>query len=344
MICVECGKEIEILKDGLCLNCYIKSKAFTKGPDSINVIKCSNCNEFKFQNKWENQSLNSIIYNHILQKFKISSEFKNPDININITDDKNPYKKQLIIIIKGHISNLEVIEKHLINVNIKREICDICSKKFGGYHEAIIQIRATKRNLSSIEIESINSLIQDFTEKMQYEGNKQIFIADFQIHQNGLDYFISDNNFALSIIQKLQELYGGNITKSSKNIGMKDSRQVYRMTYLLRLYQYKEGDILSNNNKFYYVKKIFKNKILLIDLENWDENNYQSKKLDNFKIKGGDELKNKMILLSQTRDEVQVMNQNNFKIFNIKKPKMYLFSKEIIEIIQIQDKMFLLPI
>jgi len=37
MICVECGKESEIINNGLCLDCYIKSNRFTKGPDFLNI-------------------------------------------------------------------------------------------------------------------------------------------------------------------------------------------------------------------------------------------------------------------------------------------------------------------
>ena len=61
MICVECGKESDIIKNGLCINCYIQSKNFTKGPDSINISKCPNCNLYKFRNKFETKSINEII-------------------------------------------------------------------------------------------------------------------------------------------------------------------------------------------------------------------------------------------------------------------------------------------
>jgi nonsense-mediated mRNA decay protein 3 len=344
MICVECGKESEIINNGLCLKCYIKSKRFSNGSELLEIIRCSNCNSYKFKNKWENQSLEQIIYRLLYKDFKINDELKKPEIKFQIIDNKNQYKKQLEVEISGSIFNIDIIEKHLIQINIKKEICDICSKKYGGYHEAIIQIRADRRNLTRTEINGIYTFVQDYIEDLQQKGNKNIFLTDFEKKENGLTFFISDNSIALTIIKKLQEIYSGDIKKSSKNIGMKDSKQIYRMTYLLRLYPYNKGDILSDKENFYYVKNISKDKINFVELEKWDENSYDVKDLNKFVKKGGDELIKDMILVSQTNDEVQIMDKNNYKIYIIRKPKKIFFNTDMIKIIQIQDRFFLLPL
>jgi len=344
MMCVECGKESNIINNGLCLDCYIKSKRFAKGPDFLNIIKCSNCNSYKFKNKWETQSLSSIINRVILKNFKISDELKNSEIKFQFIDDISQYKKQLKVKIIGFISNLKIIENQLIQINIKREICDTCSKKFGGYHEAIIQIRADNRNLTIKEMEGIYSFVQDYINIIQSKGNQNVFITDFEKKENGINFFISDNSAALSIIKKIQERYSGDIKRSSKNIGMKDGKQIYRMTYLLRLYPFTEGDILSNKEKIYYLKKISKNKIFLIDLVKWNENIFDVKELNNFLIKDGIDYVKNMVLVSQTNDEVQIMDQNNYNIHIIKKPKKIFFDTDMIKIIQIEDKIFLFPI
>jgi nonsense-mediated mRNA decay protein 3 len=344
MICVECGKESKIINNGLCLDCYIKSNRFTKGPDFFNIIKCSNCNSYKFKNKWETQSLNEIINKVILQNFKISDELNKTEIMTHIIDDKNQYKKQVEVKITGLISNLKIIEKQIIQINIKKEICETCSKQFGGYHEAIIQIRADKRNLTLEEIEGIYTFVLDYIKNLQSKGNRNIFIADFEKKESGITFFLSDNSISLSIIKKIQEIYAGDIKRSSKNIGMKDSKQIYRMTYLLRLYPFTEGEILSKKEKYFYVKKISKNKIHLVDLEQWNENIFDVKELNNFVIKGGNEVVKNMIFVSQTPDEVQIMDQNNYNIYVIKKPKKILFDNDMIKIIQIQEKIFLFPI
>ena len=54
--------------------------------------------------------------------------------------------------IRGYLENIKIKEVHNITIRIKKDVCNICSKKFGGYHEAIIQIRANNRNLDNEEI------------------------------------------------------------------------------------------------------------------------------------------------------------------------------------------------
>jgi NMD protein affecting ribosome stability and mRNA decay len=124
---------------------------------------------------------------------------------------------------------------------------------------------------------------------------------------------------------------------------MKDSKQIYRMTYLLKLYPYTKGDILSDKEKFYYVKNFSKDKIYLIELGKWEEYIFNVKELNKFVKKGGYELAREMILVSQTNDDVQIMDKNNYKIFIIRKPKKILFRNDMIKIIQIQDRIFLSP-
>jgi hypothetical protein len=48
-------------------------------------------------------------------------------------------------------------------------------------------------------------------------------------------------------------------------------------------------------------------------------------------------------LVSQTNDEVQIMDKNNYKIYILRKPKKIFFYTDMIKIIQIQDRIFLLP-
>lgn len=343
MICVECGKYSEPIHDGLCLNCYFKNKTFASGPNFLNIIKCANCDSFKFKNKWEAISLNEIIGKVIHNNIKISDELKKTNIEFKFLNDKNPYKKQLEITITGFFYNLKAVENLSLQINIKRENCDTCSKKFGGYHEAIIQIRADKRNLKTNETEGIYDLVTDYIKFLNDKGNQTVFITDFEIKKNGLTFFLSDNSTAFSIVKKIKEEYAGDIKKSSKNIGMKNGKQIYRMTYLLRLYPFTEKDILSYDGVFFIINKFLNNKVYLIDLLKWEKNIFEAKDLSNYIIKKYEDYAKTMLLISQTDDEVQIMDKDNYSIYNLKKPKKIIFDEEV-KIIKIEDNIFLNPL
>jgi len=226
---------------------------------------------------------------------------------------------------------------------LKKTVCDVCSKQFGGYHEAIIQIRAEQRNLTQDEINEIVLNIETLVENLRAKGNRSLFITDMSETHGGVDFLISDKGSALAITYKIQSRFGGEIKTSSKNIGMKDSRQIYRVTCLLRLPSIKKGDFISYKNRYYFISSISKNKIRLFDLSNWDDQVIDYKQIKNPKIIGGKELIKDAILVDQNNSEVQIMDEKTYKIRIVKKPKPVEFSTEKIDIVTVEDQIFLFP-
>ena len=51
-----------------------------------------------------------------------------------------------------------------------------------------------------------------------------------------------------------------------------------------------------------------------------------------------------MILVSQKEDEVQVMDQKNYEIKVIKKPKPVSFDTKTVKIVKLEDRFFIIPV
>jgi nonsense-mediated mRNA decay protein 3 len=223
---------------------------------------------------------------------------------------------------------------------MKKTVCDVCSKKFGGYHEAIIQIRSD-RTFTEDEIQNMTLSVENTVENLQAKGNRSLFIADIGMEHGGLDFFISDKQAALVITKKLQEMYGGSIKQSSKNIGMRDSKQIHRMTYLLRIPVYKKDDFIKYETNFYQIKSVQANNVKLINLSNWEEKIIDIKNLQRAKILGGNELIIEQIMVSQNDEEIQVMDSKTYKISIIKKPKKEKIQSKNVKIIKANNQLFI---
>jgi len=341
MFCVECGKEKEIFKDGVCVNCYLKHASFTKGPEIIDIIACTSCSSYKFKNTWFSESFDETLQRHIKENFQISRELK----KIQIKTDCDEKRKNIVcnVEISGFVKDQLFSEQHKLIVRIKKTNCDVCSKQFGGYFEAILQIRAEKRKPSKDELVTIRDTVETLIKTIQEKGNRRLFITDVFDERGGIDFYLSEKGSAHNIAKKIQEKYGGEIKQSSTNAGMKDSRQIYRMTYLIRLPAYRKGDFISYANSFYYISSINKNKVHVIELLNWSEHVFDGKDLQKASIFGGYELVKEMILVSQSKGEVQVMDQKNYKTYDVRKPMDVSFDHNIINIVQLSDQIFLLP-
>jgi nonsense-mediated mRNA decay protein 3 len=339
MFCVECGKEGPIYKDGVCANCYIKTNRFTKGPDLIDLSICSHCDSFKVKNTWTSDLFSDVIRRLVINTFQISNDLKKIVIETECIEKKQGMECRVVI--SGVLDDKEITEEHNLLVRLKKTVCDVCSKKFGGYHEAVIQIRADKRILSEDELYNIRQSVERLVENMQAKGNRSLFITDIEMEHGGLDFYLSEKGASLAIAKKIQERYGGLIKQSSKNIGMNDSKQVYRMTFLLRMPSYRRGDFISYDKSFFYISSIAGNKVHLYDLSSCDEKVLDGKELQKASIFGREDLIKEMILVSQTDQDVQVMDPKAYKIHIIIKPMSVSYKSEKINVVIIEDKLFL---
>ena len=340
MFCVECGKE-EIFKDGVCIGCYLKHTSFTKGPEVIDILACTSCSSYKYKNTWFSESLDKAIKRHIQDAFQISKELK----KVQIKTEYDEKKKNIACNVEfsGFLEDQKVTEQHSLTVRIRKTNCDVCSKQFGGYYEAVLQLRAEKRTPTQKELQAIRENVEDLVENFRAKGNRRLFITDTAEERGGIDFYLSEKGSAYSIAKKIQEIYGGEIKQSSTNMGMKDSRQIYRMTYLVRLPAYRKGDFILYDNSFYYISSISKNKVHVLELKTWSERVFDGKDLQKASIFGGSELVKEMILVSQSKDEVQVMDPNSYKTSDVKKPRSVSFDNKTIDVVKLEDQIFLLP-
>jgi nonsense-mediated mRNA decay protein 3 len=341
MFCVECGKETSIYKNGVCLECYVQHKQFTSGPSVIDVFSCPRCDAFKYKNTWIHKSFKQVLLRHIKDKYHISRELKNLDITV----DCNHSGKTLPcrITMNGFVGAYQIEEEHQVTVRLKQTICDVCSRQYGGYYEATLQIRAENRKLRKSEIQHFTEEVDAAVSQLQKKGNRGLFITDVGMEHGGVDFYLSERGSAYSIVKTLQGKYGGEIKQSSKNIGMKDSKQIYRMTYLLRLPTYRMGDFIQMKNTFYRITGVCRNRVHVLDLATWKETVVDGKALQHVRIFGGEELIQEMILVSQSEIEVQIMGQSSYKTFEIKKPIDFTFKDKILHVVAIDDTLFLVP-
>ena len=161
--------------------------------------------------------------------------------------------------------------------------------------------------------------------------------------ERNVDFYISERGAGLVIAKTIKDRYGGEIKQSSKNIGMKDGKQLYRMTYLVRLPSYTKGDFLQFDDSFFYVISIHGNKVKMINLADWNESAEDLKTIQKSIILGRQELISEMILVSQNDDEIQLMDSKTYKISIIKKPKPMNLKVKNVKILKTEKQIFLVP-
>jgi nonsense-mediated mRNA decay protein 3 len=341
MFCVECGKENSIYKNGLCTTCYIKETAFSQGPSIISLIQCSKCGVFKYKNTWINDTADNVILRIIKDVFKITPELSN--ISFQLTCDPIESQFQCTLTISGNLQGHIINETHKLQIRITRIVCDVCSKQYGGYYEAILQIRATDRKLTTEEFHTMQEFIENTVSHEHMQGNRKMFITDIAKEHGGLDFYLSERGSAYTLARKLQNIYGGELKQSTSTVGMKEGRELTRVTILLRLPRYQPGDFIKIEPNYFLIKKISGSKIYLRNLATWENTTIESKDLKIYHMYPAKDYVEEMIVISQTPTELQIMHPKSYKNYDIIKPQNYTISSKTVSVVRLDDTLFIVP-
>jgi nonsense-mediated mRNA decay protein 3 len=341
MFCVECGKDDPIFRNGVCLSCYLKATQFSKGPTILDIIMCPRCSSYKYKNTWVNESFDDILKRHVKEAFTISPELKQVDIQTQCKAQERILA--CMVFISGSLEGQTITEQHPLTVRIRHTTCEICSREAGGYYEAILQIRAEQRKFTDAELQTLRSAVETMVGQYQEGGKRGLFITDFDEKRDGLDFFLSEKGTAFSIAKRVQEQFGGDFKQSASSAGMKDSRQVYRMTYLVRVPAYRKGDFFSFDNSFFSIVSLHENKVRALELSTWTEKVIEGKDIQPSRIFGGKELIREMFLVSQSKNEIQLMDPKTYTTVEIRKPKTISIDTPMVKTVRLDGYLFLVP-
>ena len=341
MFCVECGKDEPIFRNGVCLCCYLKHTQFSKGPAYLDITLCSRCLSYRYKNTWVQESFDDILKRHIKDVFIISPDLKHVTIQTRCNEQERVLA--CMVSISGSFEGQTITEHHPLTVRIKQNTCNICSREAGGYYEAIVQIRAEQRTFTDAEMRTIRLAVEAMVRQLQKNGKRGLFITDYTEKREGLDFFISEKTTAFSIAKKIQEQFGGDFKQSASSAGMKDSRQVYRMTYLVRVPAYQKGDFFSVDASFYVIVSLHESKVRAVELSTWTEKVLDGKNIQPSRIYGGKELIREMIVVSQSKKDIQLMDPKTYSTVEIQKPTLASVDTPMVNTVKLDGYLFLTP-
>jgi len=213
--CFLCGKEVEKLIKGYCEECYNKKFHLIEIPKKISYVMCNKCNLVRYKNKWRDLRIEDLIK----QKIKIFGN--NMKIRIKTNDIFH-------VVAKGFLEGSEKLKEeiHDINVIINKTICPLCSKKYGGYYEAILQLRG-----------NFSVFITNFIDDQMILMSKKEKKAFYKIKKvkNGVDFYIGSKSAANRLAESLKKEFNAEIKRSFKIATRKGGKNIYRNIISVRI-------------------------------------------------------------------------------------------------------------
>lgn len=248
--CFLCGTDSVL--EGLCSDCYNSEHPLIEVSTPLNIVVCKRCGAIKVPGGWKTlQRPASSPEEQMEQQIDVllQKEVKSFSKGLELTvqeDKKLDRVLHVTLIVKGKSDeSLEAhVEEYPVEIRFSYGTCDTCGMMSGGYHEAILQIRADNRPLTEEEEDQIGDMATNLT-MAEYGKDMKAFIIEVNKTKFGLDFFLGSEHLTRRIADEIESAFLAERKENYKLIGQeKGGKDKFRITILLRLPRFSIGDFV----------------------------------------------------------------------------------------------------
>lgn len=319
--CYLCGKDAVL--DGLCTECYNKEHPLIRVSSPLEIIACKRCGSVKIPGGWRTVRPSSSESDELVRRqidILLSREVERftDDIEITYGVEKR-LDRVLYIRIKAvgrsHGSLEPHTEEYPVEVRVSYVTCDTCGLMSGGYHEAILQIRADGRDVTDTEEEAILSIVTQIAET-EYGKDSKAFASQTKRTKFGFDFKMGSDHMCRLAADELQSRYLAEKKENYKLIGQeRGGKGKYRVTILLRLPRWVVGDFVWIAGRPCQVASINRTGVTCQDLTDGQRStiNHKSSKWRTLEFLAPQSVKREYMVLSRAYGQsIQLMDAETF--------------------------------
>ncbi|MEA1984819.1 MAG: 60S ribosomal export protein NMD3 [Euryarchaeota archaeon] len=319
IICPKCGKDTEKLYGNVCKDCYLKQLTLLELPLVLHVKICATCGAHFDRGKWKDTNdIEDVIIEKVNDELLVHEDAEDIDLYIDPIK-KTPYLYNARVEIYATVYGDPVHEEVTTEVRLDREACDICSRVAGGYFEAIVQIRGTGRTPTADEKKKCMHITNEVLTQMEKKGDRLAFISHTIDFKDGIDLYIGSANAGRHLCKTIKTEIGGSFTESPSLFGQKDGKEIYRITFAMRLPQYSPGEIIYTGGRAIEVNTCGK-KIKGIDLVTGSRFLARSDDIEDAERLGMVHDASMAVLVAVEEDTIMVLHPSTYQTVTIQRP------------------------
>jgi len=320
--CPRCGRECYRLFDSVCKDCFFETFKLIELPHVLHVRICSACGAHFHRGRWEDVgNIEDVVLKAVEDVLFIHNEAGDVEVYLE-PREITPYMYMVRAEVDAVVREEPVHAEAETEVRIQRTACDMCSRESGGYFEAIIQIRAAGRFPTEEEKKRSMTIAREAMESMRKKGDRLAFISEEVEQKGGIDLYMGSMNASRQVCRLITSELGGNFSESPTLVGMKDGKNLYRITFAVRLPEFGPGDVIRFRGKIIQIKSSGK-KVNGTSLE--DGSRFISTPEE---LKGAEKIGNMgdtvlTVLVSIEDNAVLVLDPETYETVTIKKPMSF---------------------
>lgn len=346
MFCPECGSTDKEMVGAICIDCFLKDFKMIEIPKRIEVQICSHCNAKLEEGKWSEENIpeEEIIYRALERNIKIADEVENEIINLEIDQMKGTIAGCFVEVV-GDVHGTQIEETHDSEVKILKTVCPTCSKLQAGYYEAVIQLRADKREIKSEEYAKADEIVERTLIK-QSKNDKLAYCPQIAKLKEGYDYYIGSLKSARKVVEALKEEFGGIIKESPRLISEDKStgKGLYRIWISIRIPEFEADDFVKYDAKIIQIKGIDKNRVVGKEISTNKKLNIPMKNIEDIElVKKACDIETTTII-SKSPKMIQILDPSDYSAVDLEIKDEFIDCNigDEIKLIKIDDYIYLL--
>jgi nonsense-mediated mRNA decay protein 3 len=308
-------------------------------PSFLSIQVCPTCSDHFFKGRWINEDTNRAVAKAVEEALKIDPDKAAFTIVLNQISPTILHAHVEINVSEAGGSH----ESFDVDVRVNRVACDRCSRISGGYYESKVQIRADRRTPERTELDRALEIAATTLELAQ-KTDRLAFIAKTTWLREGLDLYVGTVKAAKRIARALLREMGGTLSDSAKLTGRRDGKDVYRVTFVVRLPEFPTGTIILSRQHMYEICSTIST-TNAVDLETGHRTALNAEELRTAELVGTRSDAKRTVLVAIDGDEVHLLDPETYATLTIKKPPYVSKEDEGKEVgvIKTQEGVFILP-
>ncbi len=236
----------------ICHDCARQTIELASAPDNLRMISCKSCFSLKVPGDWlEFDDLDSAVAHFATSSIEWNKDGKEQKVETNLKQ-LDPHRFRLTLDCSGSFQEVSLTKTLNLETNVKFQVCQNCSRRAGGYYEAILQVRTKRKRVLDHAVDYVYNSIDS--------APSEIFMTEEGPVRGGFDFQLSSTEKGRSIARELMVKYGGQVTETNKLVGRKDGRDLLRHTFGVRLPDVMVGDYLFLEGVVWSVTRIDRRK------------------------------------------------------------------------------------
>ncbi|XGI83261.1 60S ribosomal export protein NMD3 [Halorutilales archaeon Cl-col2-1] len=349
--CPECGEETDP-DELLCDACYADSVDPVEAPENLELRVCSVCGSYVDDGDWTSEEddvseEHELAVERLQDSLRAHVEAESPRVDLR-AERVDPDVYHIYVSFTADVRGYPVHDDFKTTVNVSRETCPTCARISGGYYESIVQIRGENRLPTDDELHTAKEIAYGIAGDDL--DDRDTFVTDVKDVDDGIDIYLSTNKAGLQTARRVIEEFGGTYSDSATLVGEKDGDELYRVTYSVRLPEFREGDLLlfsesgedrdrpvlvtHNSTGKGDVEKA-------VDLVTGDE--IRTSSFGDAEKIGDTDDSSETVVVDDSDDEIQILDPETYETVTLRKPDFMRDPGDEVEAVTTEEGVFLLP-